>query len=93
MSWCDVLTINVTEVVLTQMFFLQLLLNKRNKYEKNVIPWYLHTIQKSALLITRESNFSAVWVMELSIISLCLVKDKVFLIIIAANLSRRSTFA
>ena len=93
MSWCDVLTITVTEIVLIQMFFLQLLVNKRNKYEKNVIPWYLHTIQKSALLITREPNFSAVWVMKLSIISLCLGKDKVFLIIIVANLSRRLTFA
>ena len=37
------------------------------------IPWHLHTIQKSGLLKSGESNFSLVWVMEL------LVKENFFL--------------
>ena len=48
------------------------------------------TIQKSALFKTRESHFLVVWVMELSIISLCLGKVKVFPIILACQ--SESTF-
>ena len=41
------------------------------------IPWHLHTIQKSDLLKTWESQFS-VWVIEFTIISTCFGKGKVF---------------
>ena len=43
-----------------------------------IIPWYLHTIIKSGALKTWESHFSLVWVLELSIITTCFRKGKVF---------------
>ena len=42
------------------------------------MPGHFHTIQKSVLLKTRESDFSLVWIMEFSIISPCLGEVKVF---------------
>ena len=41
--------------------------------------------KKSALLKTTESHYSLVWVMEISIISSCLGKVKVFPIILACQ--------
>ena len=42
------------------------------------MPWHLHTIQKSGPLKTWESYISNVWMTELSIISTCFGKGKVF---------------
>ena len=42
-----------------------------------------YIIQKSALFKTRESRFCAVWVVQFSVISLCLVKVKVFPLVLA----------
>ena len=44
----------------------------------HIIPWHLHTIQKSGPLKTWESRFSNVWIIELAIISTCFGKGKVF---------------
>ena len=71
----------ITEIVLIQMFFFTVASKQKNKW-KHGIPWHLHTMQKSALLKTRESHFSLVWVIEFSIISPCLGKGKVFPIIL-----------
>ena len=86
----EIVTITMTKIILIQVFFLPLLLNKKIKKWKHGIPWHLHTIQKSALNKTRESHCSFVWVMERSIISLCLGKVKVFLLILACQ--SQSTF-
>ena len=86
----EVVTITMTKIILIQVLFLPLLLNKKKKKWKHGIPWHLHTIQKSALNKTRESPCSFVWVMERSIISLCLGKVKVFLLILACQ--SQSTF-
>ena len=64
----EVITITVTKIVLIQGFLLLLLL-KKNEMVTYGIPWHIHTFQKSALLKTRESHFSVLWVM-LSVISL-----------------------
>ena len=44
----------------------------------HIIPWHLHTIQKSGPLKTWESRFSNVWIIELAIISTCFGKGQVF---------------
>ena len=46
----------------------------------------IDTIQKSALLKISEFHFSLVWLVEFSIISSCLGKVKVFLIIPPSDL-------
>ena len=70
----------MTEIVLIQVFFFTV--GSKQKKWKHWIPCYLCTIQKSALLKTREFHFPLVWVMEVNIISSCLDKVKVFLIIL-----------
>ena len=45
------------------------------------MPWHLPTMQKQALIKSRESQFSLVWFMDFSIISSCLGKGKVYPII------------
>ena len=59
--------------------FLPLVLNNK----KHGIQRHLHTIQKWALIKTRDSHFSLVSIMEFSIISSCFGKVKVFMIILA----------
>ena len=75
----------MTKIVLIQLLFLSLLLNKKNQNEKNGVPCYLHTIQKSNLRKTRESHLSVDWVIERNIISFCLGKVKALQIIIACQ--------
>ena len=84
-STFEIITITVTEIVPIQLFFFTVA--SKQKFKANIrntiVPSY---IQKSALLKTIEFHFSLVWIMEFSIISLCLGKVKVFLIIIPSNL-------
>ena len=79
----EIVIIPVTKIVLIQVFFLPLLLNKKSW--KHGIPLHLHTIQKSGLLKTSEVHFSVAWVIELSIIPLHLAKVKVLQIILACQ--------
>ena len=74
----------LSNAVVIWVFFLPLLLNKKWKW-KHKIPTHLHTIPKPALLKPRESHFFVVWVMELKIIPLCLVKVKDFLMFLACQ--------
>ena len=74
----------MTKIVLIQVLFLPLLLNKKIKM-KTQNTMALFAIKKSALLKTRESHFSVAWIMELINISLCLGKFKVFAIILACQ--------
>ena len=74
------------EVVFIQVFFFTIGSKQKNKNENTGYQWHLHTIQKSALLKTREFHFSLVWVMEFSIISSCLGEVKNFPIILPSNL-------
>ena len=65
------------ELIHIQVSFLTVSSKQKNKNEHE-IPWYLHTIQNLRLVKTREFDFSLVWIMEFSNISLCLGKGKDF---------------
>ena len=63
------------EFVLIQVTFFTASFKQKNiTHGKHL---HLHTIQKSGLLKTWQSHFSLVWVMEFSIISSFLGKDKI----------------
>ena len=73
------------EIILIQVVVFTVASKQKNKKWKQGLSRHLPTMKKSALLKTRESHFSLVWVMECSIVSSCLGKDKVFPIILACQ--------
>ena len=51
----------MTKIILIQLLFLPLLLNKKKLKRKHGIPWHVHAIQKLALLRSRKSHFYVVF--------------------------------
>ena len=73
----EIITITVTKIVLSQVFFLPLLLNKKIKTKARNTRASSHHSKISSTENQAVPFFCCSWIMELSNISLCLSKVKV----------------
>ena len=80
----EIITITVTEIVLIQVSFLPLRLNKKTKIKprNDMAPSYRSKFSSS---LNQGSDFSVALVLELCITSLCLGKVKVFPMMLACQ--------